>query len=71
MLEVLFVQGALGFTQYFLHDNAGVIEFHLAGATAIWIAAITFYLSLHQHPEPTAVEHISAVSVAAAAGASP
>lgn len=50
MLEVLFVQGTLGYTQYFLHDAAVVIEFHLAGATAAWIAAITFYLTLHAHP---------------------
>ncbi len=74
MLEVLFVQGVLGFTQYFLHDNAVVIEFHLAGATTIWIAAITFYLSLHRHPEPIAAEQLSAVggeSVAATVGANP
>ena len=52
MLEVLFLQGILGFSQYFLHDNAVVIEFHLAGATAVWIAAVSFYLSLHEHPVP-------------------
>lgn len=52
MLEVLFLQGTLGYTQYFLHDSSVVIEFHLAGATAAWIAAITFYLSLHGHPAP-------------------
>jgi heme a synthase len=49
MLEVFFIQGTLGYTQYFLHDAAVVIEFHLAGATAAWIAAVTFYLSLHEH----------------------
>lgn len=52
MLEVLFIQGVLGYTQYFLHDSSVVIEFHLAGATAVWIAAIAFYLSLHRHPDP-------------------
>jgi len=52
LLEVLFVQGTLGYTQYFLHDAAVVIEFHLAGATASWIAAVNFYLSLHRHPIP-------------------
>jgi heme a synthase len=52
MLEVLFIQGILGYTQYFLHDLSVVIEFHLAGATAVWIAAVTFYLSMHRHPEP-------------------
>jgi heme a synthase len=58
MLEVLFIQGALGYTQYFLHDSAVVIEFHLAGATAVWIAAVTFYLSLHRHPEPVATAQV-------------
>lgn len=46
MLEAMFVQGALGYTQYFLHDNALVVEFHLAGATAAWIAVLVFYLGL-------------------------
>jgi heme a synthase len=74
MLEVLFVQGALGYTQYFLHDNAVVIEFHLAGATAIWIAAITFYLSLHRHPELIVEERPAPAaneSLAAPIGATP
>ena len=43
------LQGALGFTQYFLHDSAVVVEFHLAGLTALWIAGLGFYLSLHRH----------------------
>ena len=32
------VQGALGYLQYFLHDAAWVVEFHLAGVTTLWIA---------------------------------
>ncbi|MGA8296278.1 MAG: COX15/CtaA family protein [Acidimicrobiales bacterium] len=62
MLEVLFVQGTLGYTQYFLHDSAVVIEFHLAGATAAWIAAITFYLTLHRHPEPVTSDKVRMVA---------
>lgn len=71
MLEVLFIQGTLGYTQYFLHDSAVVIEFHLAGATAAWIAAVTLYLSLHRHPEPisaTEIEETSGESAAAPVG---
>jgi len=49
-LEVMAVQGALGYLQYFLHDSAWVVEFHLAGATTLWITGIGFYLSLHRHP---------------------
>jgi len=49
VFELMVVQGALGFSQYFAHDNAAVVEVHLAGVTALWIAAVGFYLSLHGH----------------------
>ena len=48
-MEVMVLQGALGYLQYFLHDSAWVVEFHLAGVTSLWIAGIGFYLSLHRH----------------------
>jgi len=48
-MEVMVIQGALGYLQYFLHDAAWVVEFHLAGVTSLWIAGIGFYLSLHRH----------------------
>ncbi len=48
--ELVVVQGALGYTQYFLHDSPAVVEFHLAGVAALWITAIGLYLSLHEHP---------------------
>ncbi len=48
--ELAVLQGALGYTQYFLHDAAAVVEVHLAGVTALWIAASGLYLSLHAHP---------------------
>jgi cytochrome c oxidase assembly protein subunit 15 len=50
MFELMVFQGAIGFTQYFAHDNPAVVEVHLAGVTALWIAAVGFYLSLHAHP---------------------
>jgi cytochrome c oxidase assembly protein subunit 15 len=50
MFELMVLQGALGYTQYFLHDNAVVVELHLAGVTALWVAMIFFHLSLHEHP---------------------
>jgi cytochrome c oxidase assembly protein subunit 15 len=49
-VEVMALQGALGYLQYFLHDAAWVVEFHLAGVTTLWITGIGFYLSLHRHP---------------------
>jgi cytochrome c oxidase assembly protein subunit 15 len=63
VLEVLALQGALGYTQYFLHDNAFVVELHLAGATSVWCAILAFYLGLHRHP--AAVVAAPAVTAAA------
>ncbi|MHB1988808.1 MAG: COX15/CtaA family protein [Acidimicrobiales bacterium] len=65
LFELVMVQGALGYTQYFLHDAAVVVEFHLAGVTALWMAIIALYLSLHDHPVSA-----SASDVPAGAGAS-
>jgi len=48
-MEAMVIQGSLGYLQYFLHDAAWVVEFHLAGVTSLWIAGIGFYLSLHRH----------------------
>ncbi len=58
VFELLVVQGALGFTQYLIHDNAVVVEVHLAGATAIWTAMIWFYL--HLRPTSSATQSLGA-----------
>jgi cytochrome c oxidase assembly protein subunit 15 len=50
LFELLIVQGTLGYVQFFLHDNAWVVEFHILGVTVLWVAAVGFYLSLHDHP---------------------
>jgi cytochrome c oxidase assembly protein subunit 15 len=50
MFELVMAQGALGYTQYFLHDAAAVVEIHLAGVTMLWIGAFGLWLSLHEHP---------------------
>ncbi|MHB8245493.1 MAG: COX15/CtaA family protein [Acidimicrobiales bacterium] len=52
VFELTMLQGVLGYTQYFLHDPAVVVEFHLAGVTLLWIAMIGLYLSLHEHRLP-------------------
>lgn len=61
MLEVMALQGSLGYTQYFLHDAAAVVELHLVGATCVFSAVVLFYLSLHRHPalEPAAAAQSS------------
>lgn len=40
MFERLVAQGSIGYTQYFLGDNAAVIELHLLGAALIVCAVV-------------------------------
>jgi heme a synthase len=51
LFELLVVQAGLGYTQYALHDQPLVVELHLAGATAIWLVAVSFVLDLRA-PKP-------------------
>ncbi len=50
LFELLVLQGILGYVQFFLHDSAWVVEFHILGVTMLWVAAMGFYLSMHKHP---------------------
>jgi cytochrome c oxidase assembly protein subunit 15 len=54
--EVLFLllvaQGAIGYTQYFLRVPAGLVELHILGVTALWVAAVRFRLGLFARPRP-------------------
>ncbi len=45
------LQVAIGYTQYFLNLPAGVVELHIAGATALWAATLGLRLGLST-PEP-------------------
>jgi heme a synthase len=42
-------QGALGYTQYFLGVPPGLVLLHVAGAVAVWLLALHFYLGLFAH----------------------
>jgi cytochrome c oxidase assembly protein subunit 15 len=66
-IEVMAIQGALGYLQYFLHDAAWVVEIHLAGATTLWITGIGFLLSLHSHPPEATDDGSSSGSTGAVA----
>jgi cytochrome c oxidase assembly protein subunit 15 len=46
------VQVILGYTQYFLDLPPGIVELHIAGATALWAATIALRLSLSTTPRP-------------------
>jgi cytochrome c oxidase assembly protein subunit 15 len=71
LFELMVLQGALGYTQYFLHDAAGVVEIHIAGATMLWVAGVGFLLSMHGHPERPALADSAATSGFALVGGPP
>ncbi len=54
LVVVTLAQGAIGYTQYFLHDPGYIVVFHLAGATVVIIAVLNFYLGLFSARKPVA-----------------
>ncbi|MGH9065733.1 MAG: COX15/CtaA family protein [Acidimicrobiales bacterium] len=76
LLAVMVAQGMIGYSQYFLHVPAGVVELHIVGITVLWTVAVSFYLGLFHRPPieaPAAVEVAEVrrgggVAVAAQAG---
>ncbi len=46
------VQGAIGYLQYSLGVPPAIVVVHIAGATAVWLAAIDFNLSMFERWEP-------------------
>lgn len=52
VLGVAVAQGAIGYTQYFMGVPAGLVALHIAGATALWIAVVRFYI---RRFEPVAI----------------
>jgi heme a synthase len=46
---VLVLQGAIGYTQYFTHLPAALVEVHVLGATALVVGAVQFHLLLTDH----------------------
>ncbi len=45
LLAVLVAQGALGYLQYFTGVPVVLVGFHIAGATAVWVAALRLFLA--------------------------
>jgi cytochrome c oxidase assembly protein subunit 15 len=53
LVIVLVAQAAVGYTQYFTHLPALLVEVHITGAVALVVGFVTFLLSLTHHaPEP-------------------
>ena len=46
LLALIGAQGVIGYTQYFTGLPAGLVWFHVAGATAIWIVAVRLLFTL-------------------------
>ena len=51
LVGAILVQGAIGYTQYFLGVPPGLVIVHIAGSVVVWIAALSFHLGLFAHPE--------------------
>ena len=43
-------QAAVGYTQYFTHLPAALVEVHVVGATVLVVGTIQFFLALTHHP---------------------
>lgn len=46
LLYVMVAQGVIGYTQYFTGVPAALVEIHVLGAVAVWVAVLLFHLSL-------------------------
>lgn len=61
LVVVLVAQAAIGYTQYFTHLPALLVELHVAGATSLVIGFVTFFLILTHHAKevPAAAPTVS------------
>jgi cytochrome c oxidase assembly protein subunit 15 len=66
LLGVMVVQGAVGYTQYFTHLPALLVEVHLVGVTVLVIGAVQAFLACTYHPAET-VEPVRATEPSAPA----
>jgi cytochrome c oxidase assembly protein subunit 15 len=57
VLALMVGQGALGYAQYLTRVPALLVGFHVAGATALWVATVWYYLGLHARPPAGLVDH--------------
>lgn len=57
-------QGVVGYVQYFLRIPAGLVELHIAGATALWVIVLWFHLGLFVRPALSLVREPARPSLA-------
>jgi cytochrome c oxidase assembly protein subunit 15 len=54
LLVTIVSQGALGYLQYFSGVPAGLVALHIALATLVWAATVSFCLTFFERPAATA-----------------
>ncbi|HEY5244419.1 MAG TPA: COX15/CtaA family protein [Acidimicrobiales bacterium] len=72
LVVTLVAQAAVGYTQYFTHLPAGLVEIHVIGATVLVVGVVQFLLALTHHPPevvPVPAGAAADTVVPAAAGA--
>ncbi len=69
LVVVLVAQAAIGYTQYFTHLPAGLVELHVLGATALVVGFTQFFLALTYHaPEAVPVAEEPSVTLRSKGG---
>lgn len=64
LLEIMALQGVIGYSQYFTAVPAWLVEFHVLGATTVWLAALNFHLGLFSGSSETTSPRPRAVPLA-------
>ncbi len=54
LAAVVLAQAGIGFTQYFTGVPVGLVELHIAGATALWMITLWVWLAMVERPAPDA-----------------
>ena len=49
LVELMGLQGVIGYSQYFLHDQTGLVEIHMMGVASLWVFLLWFYLKLYKY----------------------
>ncbi len=52
LAAIAIAQAGVGFAQYFTGIPVGLVELHIAGATALWVAALHVWLAMVERPAP-------------------
>ena len=68
---VMILQAAIGYTQYFTHLPAALVELHVLGATTLVVGTVQFILAMTEHPHEVAQGGLVALPTDAAPSGPP